>query len=97
MITINTTTIMVVIHCWLMMDMEILSITDWVDSLASDHLLALMIGLPSNQLPPLGSYDLGVLYPPIPRGTPQYKETYSQRTCSERINNRILNDYHLLL
>ncbi|MGL5389002.1 MAG: hypothetical protein ACRDCA_24560 [Serratia sp. (in: enterobacteria)] len=35
------------------------------------------------------------LYPPVPRGTKEYKETYKTRTCSERINNRILNDYHL--
>lgn len=35
------------------------------------------------------------LYPSVPRGTKQFKETYNTRTCSERINNRILNDYHL--
>lgn len=35
------------------------------------------------------------LYTPIPRGTQEYKDVYSTRTCSERINNRILNDYHL--
>lgn len=35
------------------------------------------------------------LYPPVPRGTAEYKETYKTRTCSERMNNRILNHYHL--
>lgn len=35
------------------------------------------------------------LYPPIPRGTEEYKKTYNNRTSSERVNNRILNDYHL--
>lgn len=35
------------------------------------------------------------LYTPIPRGTQEYKKTYNNRTSSERINNRILNDYHL--
>lgn len=32
------------------------------------------------------------LFTPIPRGTKKWKET---RTCSERINNRILNDHKL--
>ncbi|ETJ35164.1 hypothetical protein Q604_UNBC10438G0001, partial [human gut metagenome] len=31
----------------------------------------------------------------IPRGSKQYKEIYKTRTCSERINNRILNDYKI--
>lgn len=35
------------------------------------------------------------LYTDIPRGTEAYKKTYSQRTATERINNRILNDYGL--
>lgn len=35
------------------------------------------------------------LYPPVPRGTKEYKDTYKTRTCSERLNNRVLNDYHL--
>ena len=35
------------------------------------------------------------LYTPVPRGTEEYKKTYNNRTSSERINNRILNDYHL--
>ncbi len=35
------------------------------------------------------------LYPPIPRGTDEYKKIYNNRTSSERVNNRILNDYHL--
>ena len=35
------------------------------------------------------------LYTPVPRGTDEYKKTYNNRTSSERINNRILNDYHL--
>lgn len=35
------------------------------------------------------------LFTPVPRGTKQWKETYKTRTCSERINNRILNDYKL--
>ena len=35
------------------------------------------------------------LYTPIPRGTTKYKQIYNNRTGSERVNNRILNDYHL--
>lgn len=35
------------------------------------------------------------LYPPVPRGTEEYKQTYSNRTSCERVNNRVLNDYHL--
>ena len=35
------------------------------------------------------------LFPPVPRGSREWKDTFSSRTCSERINNRVLNDYHL--
>ena len=35
------------------------------------------------------------LYTEIPRGTETYKRIYNQRTATERINNRILNDYGL--
>ena len=35
------------------------------------------------------------LYTPVPRGTTEYKKIYNNRTGSERVNNRILNDYHL--
>lgn len=35
------------------------------------------------------------LYTPVPRGTEEYRKTYNNRTSSERVNNRILNDYHL--
>lgn len=35
------------------------------------------------------------LYPPIARGTDEYKGIYNNRTSCERINNRVLNDYHL--
>ncbi|GMQ60688.1 hypothetical protein AN1V17_50900 [Vallitalea sediminicola] len=35
------------------------------------------------------------LFPSVPRGTKQWKDIYKTRTCSERINNRILNDYGL--
>ncbi|MGL5085157.1 MAG: hypothetical protein ACRC68_05485 [Clostridium sp.] len=35
------------------------------------------------------------LFTKIPRGSKQWKETYKIRTCSERINNRILNDYKI--
>lgn len=35
------------------------------------------------------------LYTDVPRGTEAYKNIYSQRTATERINNRILNDYSL--
>lgn len=35
------------------------------------------------------------LYTPVPRGTQEYKRIYNNRTGSERVNNRILNDYHL--
>ncbi len=33
--------------------------------------------------------------PKSPRGTDAYKKIYNQRTATERINNRILNDYGL--
>ena len=35
------------------------------------------------------------LFTKIPRGSKQWKEIYKTRTCSERINNRILNDYKI--
>lgn len=35
------------------------------------------------------------LYTPVTRGTDEYKKIYKTRTCTERINNRILNDYGL--
>ena len=35
------------------------------------------------------------LFTPVPRGSKEFRETYKNRTSSERINNRILNDYHL--
>ena len=35
------------------------------------------------------------LYTPIPRGTREWKNVYNDRTSTERINNRILNDYGL--
>ena len=35
------------------------------------------------------------LYTDILRGTDSYKKIYGQRTTTERINNRILNDYGL--
>lgn len=34
--------------------------------------------------------------PRIPRGSEQYKSIYKERTACERVNNRVLNDYHLL-
>lgn len=40
------------------------------------------------------TWDLRI-FTPVPRGTKEYKEIYKTRTCSERINNRILNDYNL--
>lgn len=35
------------------------------------------------------------LFTPVPRGTAEYTSIYKKRTCTERINNRILNDYGL--
>lgn len=35
------------------------------------------------------------LYTPVPRGTEKWKEIYKNRTCTERVNNRILNNYGL--
>ena len=35
------------------------------------------------------------LYTPVPRGTDEYKKIYNDRTSCERVNNRVLNDYHL--
>ena len=32
---------------------------------------------------------------PVPRGSQKYKDIYKNRTCTERINKRILNDYCL--
>lgn len=35
------------------------------------------------------------LFGPVPRGSDRWKKIYNNRTCTERINTRILNDYHL--
>ena len=35
------------------------------------------------------------LFTPVPRGTEEFKTIYKSGTGSERINNRILNDYRL--
>lgn len=35
------------------------------------------------------------LFGPVPFGSPKWKEIYKNRTCCERINNRILNNYNL--
>ncbi len=35
------------------------------------------------------------LYTPVARGSKEYIKTYNNRTSSERVNNRILNDYKL--
>ena len=35
------------------------------------------------------------LYTPVPRGTALYRKIYRNRTCTERVNNRVLNDYGL--
>lgn len=35
-------------------------------------------------------------HPRIPRDSPLYRSLYSQRTACERLNNRVLNNYHLL-
>ncbi|MPQ61575.1 hypothetical protein E4V82_05540 [Clostridium estertheticum] len=40
------------------------------------------------------SWDLR-LFTLVPRGSKQWKVIYKTRTCSERINNRILNDYRI--
>ena len=32
---------------------------------------------------------------PVPHGSDKFKSIYKDRTCTERINDRILNDYHL--
>lgn len=40
------------------------------------------------------SWDLR-LFTKIPRGSVKWKKIYRTRTCSERINNRILNDYKI--
>lgn len=40
------------------------------------------------------SWDIR-LYTPVPRGTTEFGDIYKNRTCCERINNRILNDYGL--
>ena len=40
------------------------------------------------------SWDIR-LYTEVPRGTEEYKKIYNQRTATERINNKILNDYGL--
>lgn len=33
------------------------------------------------------------IFTPVPRGTKAFKEMFKTRTCSERVNNRVLNDY----
>ena len=32
-------------------------------------------------------------YGPVPWGTEKWKDIYKDRTCTERVNNRVLNDY----
>lgn len=39
-----------------MLDCRVTSIDLWVKTLSNDDLLALLIGCPSDELPPLGSY-----------------------------------------
>lgn len=34
-------------------------------------------------------------HPRIPRGSVEYTRIYAERTACERVNNRVLNDYHL--
>ena len=33
------------------------------------------------------------IFTPVPRGTKAFKDIFKTRTCSERVNNRVLNDY----
>lgn len=33
------------------------------------------------------------IFTPVPRGTKKFKDTFKTRTCSERVNTRVLNDY----
>ncbi|MDL2302762.1 hypothetical protein LJC58_10510 [Lachnospiraceae bacterium OttesenSCG-928-D06] len=35
------------------------------------------------------------IFTPVPRGTKAFKDIFKTRTCSERVNNRILNDYNV--
>lgn len=35
-------------------------------------------------------------FPSIPRDSNEYRKLYAERTACERVNNRVLNDYHLL-
>ena len=35
-------------------------------------------------------------FPTIPRDSKRYKDLYAERTACERVNNRVLNNYHLL-
>lgn len=35
------------------------------------------------------------LFGPVPYKSDKWKELYKNRTCTERMNNRILNDYNL--
>ena len=35
-------------------------------------------------------------FPAIPRDSKRYRELYAERTACERVNNRVLNNYHLL-
>jgi hypothetical protein len=35
------------------------------------------------------------MFTPVPRGTKAFKDIYKMRTCSERVNDRILNDYNV--
>ena len=43
-------------------------------------------------------HEAGMGYPPlspVARGTDEYQKIYNNRTSCERVNNRVLNDYHL--
>lgn len=43
----------------------------------------------------LSTIPISVFIPCVPRDSVLYKETYSKRTASERVNDRVLNDYCL--
>jgi len=45
--------------------------------------------------PPPTLCSEGRLYPLVARDTGEYKRTYNNHTDSERVNDRIPNDYHL--
>lgn len=68
-----------------------LPVAKWIPAPAGSNVPHLAMGAAS--IPSLTGISGSI--PPLPRDTDEYKKIYNNRTFCERVNNRILNDYHL--